>query len=117
MIIQYEIFKAALHLVQGLEFDPKNLSVDVARECVPQKSYLMHENTVKRFIEINFSCQISFQMKPLDPGRQQEVLHSEKKRVKKHFHFLPLTHSKEILHSRKNLIDCGKRSANSLVNL
>ncbi len=49
MIIEYEIFRAALHMTNGFEFDQNNLGVDVVRECAPQKSYLMHEDTVNHF--------------------------------------------------------------------
>jgi len=58
MIIQYEIFRTALHAARGFQFDMHDLGEDAVKECAPQNSYLMHESTVQRFRDQCFMSEI-----------------------------------------------------------
>jgi trimethylamine--corrinoid protein Co-methyltransferase len=49
MIIQYEIFSAAMHIAKGFEFDHENLGTEIVSECTSQNSYLTHESTIRNF--------------------------------------------------------------------
>lgn len=58
MVIHYEIFRAALHIANGFEFDETDLGEDVVQECAKDNSYLMHEKTVRDFRRMLFQSDI-----------------------------------------------------------
>jgi trimethylamine:corrinoid methyltransferase-like protein len=56
-IIQNEILKAAIHFVNGIEFDDE-LKMDVIKDCLKENSFLTHPETIEKFRKTFFISDI-----------------------------------------------------------
>lgn len=58
VIIQYEILKSCLHLRDGIEFDEKDMDIELMKECIlNENSFLTHPSTLNNYKKI-FSSEI-----------------------------------------------------------
>ncbi|HOL50036.1 MAG TPA: trimethylamine methyltransferase family protein, partial [bacterium] len=58
MIIDYEIFRFAKHIVEGFEFKDRGNLVEIIDECVKEGTFLAHQDTLNNYRKILFESDL-----------------------------------------------------------
>ncbi|MDD2709025.1 MAG: trimethylamine methyltransferase family protein [Verrucomicrobiae bacterium] len=58
LVVQWEMFKASMHIANGFDFNAEDLCEDVIMECIKDNSFLTHEKTVRDFRKTLFQSDI-----------------------------------------------------------